>query len=260
MNDGSAPTLDVANAVATITLRRPGHHNRIDPDDPGVLLRHLEEVRDDPSVRLLVLTGEGEKTFCSGYTLAEIGTRLDRSFEDMVDSLEALEIPTLCALNGSAYGGGIDLALACDLRIAFHGCRLFMPAARFGLHYYPGGLRRFVTRLGCSAAKKILLTGMTLESEELLRIGFLSELVERGEFPQRLTMYRDHIARCEAQAVRSMKRHINAISAGEWEEASGRAAYERSLRAPETIERLRALAEPSRATPARCCETPAPRT
>jgi enoyl-CoA hydratase/carnithine racemase len=106
MNDGSAPTLDVANAVATITLRRPGHHNRIDPDDPGVLLRHLEEVRDDPSVRLLVLTGEGEKTFCSGYTLAEIGTRLDRSFEDMVDSLEALEIPTLC--RAVADGGGLQ--------------------------------------------------------------------------------------------------------------------------------------------------------
>jgi len=120
-----------------------------------------------------------------------------------------------------------------------------MPAARFGLHYYPGGLRRFVTRLGCSAAKKILLTGMTIESEELLRTGFLTELVERSELQPRLAMYLDDIARCDAQVVRSMKRHINAIAAGAWDEASGRVAYETSLRSAATIKRLRELAEPS---------------
>ena len=243
MNGNSAPTLEIVDSIATITLRRPGQHNRIDPDDPAVLLRHLEEVRTAPSVRLLVLTGEGEKTFCSGYTLGQIGARLDRSLEDMLDALELLDVPTLCALNGSAYGGGTDLALACDFRIGVRGSRLFMPAARFGLHYYPGGLRRFVTRLGCSAAKKIFLTGMTMDSEELLRIGFLTELVERGELQSRIDMYQDNIARCDAQAVRSMKRHINAISAGEWNEASGRAAYEASLRSEETGRRLAKVAE-----------------
>lgn len=243
MNAGSTPTLEIAGAVATLTLRRPAQHNRIDPDDPAVLLRHLDQVRGDPAVRLLVLTGEGEKTFCSGYTLGQIGARLDRSFEDMLDALESLEIPTLCALNGSAYGGGTDLALACDFRIGVRGCRLFMPAARFGLHYYPGGLRRFVTRLGCSTAKKIFLTGMTLESEELLRTGFLTELVEADELPARIALYRDQIARCDTQAVRSMKRHIDAICAGEWDELAGRAAYEASLGSQETARRLAELAE-----------------
>ncbi|OUM03690.1 hypothetical protein A8M77_04005 [Variovorax sp. JS1663] len=245
MNAGAAPTLEIADAVATLTLRRPAQHNRIDPDDPAVFLSHLDQVRSDPAVRLLVLTGEGEKTFCSGYTLGQIGARLDRSFEDMLDALESLAVPTLCALNGSAYGGGTDLALACDFRIGVRGCRLFMPAARFGLHYYPGGLRRFVTRLGCSTAKKIFLTGMTLESEELLRNGFLTELVEAEELPARIALYRDQIARCDAQAVRSMKQHIDAICAGEWDEVSGRAAYEASLASEETGRRLAALAERS---------------
>ena len=243
MNAGSAPSLEIVDGVATITLRRPGQHNRIDPDDPAVLLGHFEKIRRDPTARMLVLTGEGEKTFCSGYTLGQIGARLDRSFEDMLDALESLDMPTLCAMNGSAYGGGTDLAIACDFRIGVLGCRLFMPAAKFGLHYYPGGLRRFVTRLGCSAAKKILLTGMTLESEELLRTGFLTELVERGELQSRIDMYRDHIARCDVHAVSSMKRHINAISASEWDEASGRVAYEASLRSEETGKRLARLAD-----------------
>ena len=243
MNGDSAPTLEIADSMAIITLRRPGQHNRIDPDDPAVLLQHIEQVRAAPSVRLLVLTGEGEKTFCSGYTLGQIGARLDRSLEEMLDALETLDVPTLCAMNGSAYGGGTDLALACDFRIGVRGCRLFMPAARFGLHYYPGGLRRFVTRLGCSASKKIFLTGMTMDSDELLRTGFLTELVERDELAPRIDLYRDNIAQCDAQAVRSMKRHINAISAGEWDEASGRAAYEASMSSEETVRRLAKVAQ-----------------
>lgn len=243
MSAGNAPALEIVDALATITLRRPAQHNRIDPDDPAVLLRHLDRVRADASVRMLLLTGDGERTFCSGYTLAQIGARLDRSFEAMLDALEAVQIPTLCALNGSAYGGGTDLALACDFRIGVHGCKAFMPAARFGLHYYPGGLRRFTTRLGCSTAKKIFLTGMTLESEELLRCGFLTELVERQELPARIKCYRDHIGRCEPQALRTMKQHINAISAGEWDEAEGRNAYAQSLRSEETARRLACLAK-----------------
>ncbi|GAB7541167.1 enoyl-CoA hydratase/isomerase family protein [Cupriavidus sp. 8B] len=236
------PTLEIAGGTATITLRRPSEHNRLDPDDVGVLLRLVEQARCDPTLRLLVLTGEGEKTFCSGYTLSQIGTRLDRSLEDMIDALETLELPTLCAMNGSAYGGGTDLALACDFRIGVHGCKLFMPAAKFGLHYYPGGLRRFVSRLGSPAAKKIFLTSMTLESEELLRIGFLTDLVRREDLPAAINTYAEYIRRCDPGAVRSMKRHIDAIAGGEWNESIGRSDYEASLRAEETTRRLAELA------------------
>ena len=241
MSTGAIPTLDIADGVATITLRRPHHHNRIDPDDPAVLLRHIETVRSDAAIRLLVVTGEGERTFCSGYTLARIGTHLDRTLEDMFNALESLPIPTLCAMNGSAYGGGTDLALACDFRIGVQGCKLFMPAARFGLHYYPGGLRRFVTRLGPTTAKKIFLTSMTLDSEELLRTGFLTDLVERGGLQARIDAYLEGLLRCEPRAVSSMKGHIDAIAAGDWTEAMGRAAYESSLQSPETSQRLAEL-------------------
>jgi len=245
----SAPTLTIDGDTATITLRRPAQHNRIDPDDPPLVCRYLEEVRADASLRLLVLTGEGEKTFCSGYTLARIATHLDRSFEEMLDALEAIELPTLCLMNGSAYGGGTDLAMACDFRIGVRGCRLFMPAARFGLHYYPGGLRRFVTRLGPTAAKKIFLTAATLHDEELLRVGFLTELVDRHELGAAIDRYRADIRRCEPDALRSMKRHIDALARSAWDEERGRAAYEASLRSPETQRRLAAL-ETSRVQPA----------
>ena len=188
-----------------------------------------------------MLTGEGDKTFCSGYTLGRIGTHLDRSFEDMLDALEQIELPTLCLMNGSAYGGGTDLAMACDFRIGVRGCRLFMPAARVGLHYYPGGLRRFVTRLGPAATKKIFLTAATLGDEELLRIGFLTELVDRSELPAIIARVREDIRSCEPAAVRSMKQHIDDIANGTWNEDLGRAAYQASLQSPETRRRLATL-------------------
>jgi enoyl-CoA hydratase/carnithine racemase len=241
MSAGAAPRLDIDADTATITLRRPSQHNRIDPDDPPLVCRYLEQIRAQASLRLVVLTGEGDKTFCSGYTLGRIGSHLDRSFEDMLDALEAVEVPTLCLLNGSAYGGGTDLAMACDFRIGVRGCRLFMPAARFGLHYYPGGLRRFVTRLGPTATKKIFLTAATLRDEELLRLGFLTELVDREDLPATADRYRQDVRGCEPGAVRSMKHHIDCIAAGTWNEELGRAAYQASLRSPEAVRRLAAL-------------------
>jgi enoyl-CoA hydratase/carnithine racemase len=242
MSSGTAPTLDIDGDTATITLRRPLQHNRIDPDDPPLIVRYLEQVSAQASLRLLVLTGEGDKTFCSGYTLARIATHLDRTFEDMLDALEAFPLPTLCLMNGSAYGGGTDLAMACDFRIGVRGCRLFMPAARFGLHYYPGGLRRFVTRLGPTAAKKIFLTAATLADEELLRLGFLTELVDPPNLDATVDRYREDIRRCEPAAVRSMKQHIDRIAGGTWAEETGRAAYQASLRSPETLRRLAKVA------------------
>ena len=241
MSHSSAPSLRIEGSVATITLRRPAEHNRIDPDDPKLILGLLEQVEAEPGVAVLVITGEGDRTFCSGYTLAQIGSRLDRSFEDMLDRIEVVKVPTLCVMNGSAYGGGTDLAMSCDFRIGIPGIRMFMPAARFGLHYYPGGLRRFVARLGPTATKKIFLTGLTLQAEEMLRIGFLTDLVDPAEVSRTVQSYVDAITQCEPEAVASMKLHIDQLAQGTWSEESGRLAYERSLHSAETASRLATL-------------------
>jgi enoyl-CoA hydratase/carnithine racemase len=91
-------------------------------------------------------------------------------------------------------------------------------------------LRRFVTRLGPAATKKIFLTGRTLDAEEMLRIGYLTELVGRGALPEAVEAYRSAIAESAPGVVRSMKRHIDGLAAGTWPEKQGREAYEASLR------------------------------
>lgn len=238
MNADTTPSLVVEHGVATITLRRPGQHNRIDAADPQVIRRHLDDVAAMRDVVALVITGSGERTFCAGYTLGQIESSLDRSFEDMLDAIERCAVPTVCALNGSVYGGGTDLAMACDFRIGVHGSRLFMPAAKFGLHYYPGGLRRFVTRLGPCTTKKIFLTARTLDAHELLRVGFFTELVEPQDLQAKVSAYVGSLRECEASVVRSMKQHIDALAAGTWNEAGGRLEYERSLRSEHLRARL----------------------
>jgi len=244
MSNASSPRLDIAGSVATLLFCRPEAHNRIDPEDLAVLMRHFERVLAEPDVRVLVVSGSGEKTFSSGYTVHAIREHLDDRLEKMLDTLEALPLPVICALNGSAYGGAIDLALCCDFRIGVRGARMFMPAAKFGLHYYPGGLRRYVTRLGLNAAKKLFLTAQAVEDEEMLRIGFLNELVERVQFDATVQAYVKAILECEPRVVASMKLFLNQTADGAIDLAAQRAAFEQSLRSDELASRLGALSKP----------------
>ena len=103
-----------------------------------------------------------------------------RSEPSRSSSIDSRTWPVRPSLRSRAaiYGGATDLALCCDLRIGVSTSRMFMPAARFGLHYYADGLRRYVSRLGPTAARKLMLTGCTIEADEMLRIGFLTDLVD----------------------------------------------------------------------------------
>jgi enoyl-CoA hydratase/carnithine racemase len=118
-----------------------------------------------------------------------------------------------------------------------------MPASKFGLHYYPGGIRRFVTRLGLSASKKLFLTAQMIEAEEMLRIGFLSELVEPEHLDEVVTRYVDAILDCEPDVLRSMKLFLNDTAAGRIDGPGQRLAYERSLGSASLKERLQALSK-----------------
>ena len=232
------PGLHYDGAAAVIQLRRPREHNRIDPADIGVIRDHLDAIRHRAESRVVVFTAAGEQTFSSGYTIRAIIETLDHRFEDLLDAIESYPLPTICALNGSVYGGGTDLALCCDFRIGVRGARMFMPAAKFGLHYYPGGLRRFVTQLGLTQAKRILLTAQTIGDQDMNRIGFLTELVQREDLDATVRGYVQAIAACEPLAVVSMKRQMNAIAGNAPEAATCRDDFERSLGSEELVRRV----------------------
>lgn len=242
LTNDTPPLLQIEGACARITLNRPSQHNRIDPGDIAVLQGHLDAAQADPAVRVVVFAGNGPKTFSSGYTLQAIrATMTGRQFEALLDRIEALPLPTVAAIQGGVYGGATDLALCCDLRIGVTHSRMFMPAAKFGLHYYPGGMRRYVERLGLTAATRLFLTADTLQSDEMLRIGFLSQCVT----PEALEATVQHLvnlfAANEPQAMAAMKRSLAEIARAPADTAPIEQRYLNSLRSDALAARLKAL-------------------
>jgi enoyl-CoA hydratase/carnithine racemase len=209
---------------ATITLNDPAKHNRLNTEGLGQLRAAIEKADADPGVRVTVLTGAGEKTFCSGYDLGSIpsgkGARPSSethkdSFETVMDRLEAMRMPTLCALNGGVYGGATDMALACDFRLGVKGMRFFMPAARFGLHYYPSGLRRYTQKVSPSFAKRAFLLSEDFSDEDLLRVGYLDWLVERADFHRKVDETAAKLAGLAPLSMSNMKRAIEQFAQAE---------------------------------------------
>jgi enoyl-CoA hydratase len=222
------PILHVADGRATLTLNRPAHHNRLHVEDLRALLGHFTALAADPALKLLVLTGTGP-SFCSGFHLgafddsdsaAADGPHL---FERTVDALEALPVPTICRLNGGVYGGATDLGLACDFRVGVDTMTLRMPAARLGLHYYPSGLRRYVTRLGLGTAKRLFLLADEVPAAELLALGYLDRMVPAAQLDAAVASIADALAAGAPLAVRGMKTSLNEIARGDYDLARLRA-------------------------------------
>ncbi|WP_373717177.1 enoyl-CoA hydratase/isomerase family protein [Roseateles sp.] len=215
MSAGLAPRLEVEGASARITLRRPRQANRLTADDLHVLRQLLDEVNANAAVRVLVLVGEG-RHFCSGFDLGALGT-IDAGarFGELADALEAARPITIARLHGGAYGGAADLALACDFRLGAPAVEMFVPAARIGLHFYAGGLRRFVERLGLSTAKQVLLAGRTLNAQALLACGYLDQLLpDIDTLDAALDALTAELQAMAPLALLPMKQHLNAIAAG----------------------------------------------
>jgi enoyl-CoA hydratase/carnithine racemase len=213
-----SPTLHLDGHRATIRLNRPKMHNRIEPADITVLMRLLDEIDGDEAVRVVVFAATG-KSFSSGFHIGEIGAAgrdsATAGFDSLTDRVERLRPPSIAALNGGVYGGSTDLALACDFRIGITTMAMFMPAAKLGLHYYPGGMQRYVSRMGLDAAKRLFLTGDRLDGAELLRIGFLTELVAPDALAARVDALAATLAANAPLAVQGMKRALNDIARGD---------------------------------------------
>ena len=207
--------LKIDGARATITLNDPAKHNRLDTPGLGKLKAAIEKADADPHVRVTVLTGTGEKSFCSGYDLGSIEAgkdvkppQGDHSFETVMDRLEAMRMPTLCALNGGVYGGATDMALACDFRLGVRGMRFFMPAARFGLHIIGrcAAIRRRVSRASPSCFP--VVGGFPMGSAAG---GLSRRLVDRADPRARSTRRRPswqawRRSRCQHEAHRAVPR------------------------------------------------------
>lgn len=170
-------------------------------------------------VRCAILTGDGDKHFSSG---AELGTdegekwaerikRIEQGIANAASAIQKAAFPTIAALNGDAVGGGLELAMACDWRVAREDARLAMPPARLGLVYTAEGLRRFATELGMARTREIFLTGRAFDARHALEIGLVSHLAPAAEVLPVAQRMAAAVAANSPLAVEGMRNVLRAI-------------------------------------------------
>ncbi|MFD1557526.1 enoyl-CoA hydratase/isomerase family protein [Paraburkholderia silviterrae] len=240
----TTPLLKVVGARADITFNRPSVHNRVHPDDIQALHVHFDQIEADPTVKILVFSGN-EKSFSSGFHLGILSESDQgaRDFEVLTDRLENLRPITIAKVTGPVYGGSTDLTLACDFRFGRTGVQMFMPAARLGLHYYPHGLRRWVSRLGLGPAKKLFLSSSTIGYEEMLRIGYLDEVHDADRLGPAVDAFVQRLLAQAPTVQQRMKQVLNQVARQEYDEVYAREGFVRSLQSADLKEGLQAWGE-----------------
>ena len=219
-NTSTSPVLTIQGRVATLRLSNPDYANRLSPSDLETIQRHIKTVNQTTEVLVLRVLADG-KYFCSGYDISSLAADSAPSsiyFGETVDLLEQARPITIAAINGGVYGGGTDLSLACDFRIGSSTANMFMPAAKLGLHFYPGGMVRYVSRLGLNHAKRLFLTAEKIDSAEMKEMGFLTELVSPDELNTRVDQLTQQLASMAPIALLGIKKHLNLIARGQLNE------------------------------------------
>jgi enoyl-CoA hydratase len=167
--------------VALLTLNRPGRRNALTIEMCDEITRAVHQVDARHELRVAILSGAGE-VFCAGADLSAVsgphGTDFVAPFERMLEGVARCRVPVIAAINGAALGGGLQLASACDFRIAASNATLGIPSSRLGVVVNFENVRRLVLLVGFSVAKEILMAGRTFSGTEALGVGLINECVE----------------------------------------------------------------------------------
>lgn len=174
---------DVKDAIATITINRQDRYNALNLSVKKKLLELLKQANEDSSIRVVILTGAGEKAFISGADVTDFVGRNSETIRQVVDPsreismyIVSMDKPVICAVNGYALGGGCELALACDIRYASINAQFGLPEINLGTLPGNGGTVRLPRLVGLGIAKELILTGTRITAEEAFRIGLVNKV------------------------------------------------------------------------------------
>lgn len=226
----SSVRFSIKGHVATIVLDRPAKLNAVTPAMADEVVEACRRCDADSGIRAVVLTGAGERAFCAGSDVAELDTYASawefRRRDDYCDAVRALRTPVVCAVNGLAYGGGLELALSCDIRLAAAHATFAAPEIKLGW-IGGGGMTYLLTHsIGASNAAQMILTGDPVDAERALRMNLVSELVRPADLAARAAELAAAIASRPPIAAETGKVNLRAAYAMGLEAAVG---YERDL-------------------------------
>jgi len=209
--------LVVDGTIATITLNRPEKRNAIDPATLADLDAILSEVEASDEIRVLVVTGAGDRAFCAGADVTawsklapiDMWRRWIPAGQRVLNHLEALRQPTIAAINGFAFGGGLELALACDLRIAADHATFATPEVGIGTVPGWGATGRLTAVAGAARAKQLILTGQPIDAPTAALWGIVGEVVAKADLIDRTQALAMQVAAQAPIAVQVAKQLID---------------------------------------------------
>ena len=219
--DGKLRLDHPADHVARLTIDNPAKRNALDHEILDAFAATLPELE----ARCLLVTATGP-VFSAGYDIGNLPREefADRAealvahpFHAAIEALDAFRFPSVAALNGHAIGGGLELALSCDLRIASEETKVGMPPARLGLVYSHTGLRKFVDAIGVPRTKELFFTARNVPARTALQWGLLNEVVAPGELADRAVAYAGRIAALAPLSLEGNKRTLRELLAAEGE-------------------------------------------
>jgi enoyl-CoA hydratase/carnithine racemase len=198
--------------VATITLDRPEVANCLSRATLDVLGAAIETVRGDAAVRVVIVSGAGDKAFCAGADLKERAGMSDeqvrdfiRTIRDTATALAELDQPVIAAINGAAFGGGAELALAADIRVMAEGAQIGLTETSLGIIPGGGGTQRLPRLVGRGRALEMILTARRVDAPEALRIGLVEEVAPAARVQERAREIAERIAANAPLAVKAAK-------------------------------------------------------
>lgn len=205
-----------SEGIATITLNRPEALNAFSKEVVEEIIHALEDVKNDENVRVVVLTGSGEKAFSAGADIKAMtgmtplkARELSLMGERLCLALENLEKPVIAALNGYALGGGLEVAMSCDLRIASENARVGQTEINIGLIPGWGGTQRLTRLVGRTKAKELVFTGKIIDAKTAEQLGLINIVAPPDKFKETVRQFALELASKAPVAVRVAKALIN---------------------------------------------------
>ncbi len=213
MSDTPLVLLERRESVAWLRLNRPGSRNALSLALVAELREHLEQLAKDSSVWVIGLVGEGAKAFCAGADLKERKEMDDTQAQSTVDGLRtlmnqvaALPQPTVALLNGAAFGGGLELALACDFRLASDAAVMGLTETQLAIIPGAGGCVRLPQVVGLAKAKELILLGSRLTAPEALEIGLVTQVLSSSNLQKEAEAFTDVLLQGGPLALQAAKK------------------------------------------------------
>ncbi len=216
MTDYSNIIVEKKNSTLIVTINRERALNSLNKETVAELQSAFDEYQSDSDIRCVIVTGAGSKSFVAGADIAEIseldhagGETLARNGLKLMQTIQDFPWPVIAAINGFALGGGCELALACDIRLASTKARLGQPEVSLGLIPGYGGTQRLARLIARGKATQLIMTGEVIKADEAYRIGLVDEICEPEELMDKAQAMADEIASKGPLAIKKAKECIN---------------------------------------------------